>query len=138
MEAKERKEGRSHIELTINILWQIWKSRNLIQFSNDRTRLGLTVGKAVQEWQEYSEIDNEMEEPKKEGREVAYGEGKYLPPPQDFICLNTDAALRQQDGKIGWRVVARCSSGNVIGPGQEMNSDVVILQWRKLGRSGRL
>ena len=44
VEAKERKEGRSHIELIINILWQIWKSRNLIQFSNNRKCPGLAFG----------------------------------------------------------------------------------------------
>ena len=115
VEAKERKEGRNHIELTINTLWQIWKSRNLIQFNNDRKCPGFVVGKAVQEWQEYAEVVNEGDGPKKDGKGEAYGEGKWSPPPQHFICLNTDAALRQKDGKIGWGVVARCSSGKMIG-----------------------
>nr|XP_027102990.1 uncharacterized protein LOC113724267 [Coffea arabica] len=86
VEAKERKEGRNHIELTINTLWQIWKSRNLIQFSNDRKCPGFVVGKAVQEWQEYAEVVNE-------------GMGRK----------------RTKDGKIGWGVVARCSSGKMVG-----------------------
>ncbi|XP_071933659.1 uncharacterized protein [Coffea arabica] len=70
---------------------------------------------SLKEWQEYAEVVNEGDGPKKDGKGEAYGEGKWSPPPQHFICLNTDAALRQKDGKIGWGVVARCSSGKMIG-----------------------
>ena len=101
MEAKARKEGRNHIELTINILWQIWKSRNLIRFNTDRKCPGIVVGKAMQEWREYAEVFNEVEGQEQDGQEEVYRAGKWSPPPQHFICLNTDAALRHKDGKIG-------------------------------------
>ena len=50
-----------------------------------------------------------------DGQEEVYGAGKWSPPPQHFICLNTDAALSHKDGKIGWGVVARCSRGKLLG-----------------------
>ena len=36
MEAKGREDGEQHSALTVNILWQIWKSRNQMQFKKVR------------------------------------------------------------------------------------------------------
>ena len=55
MKVQNRKEGRSHIALTVNILWQIWKSRNQVQFNEVRNCPGRTASKAVNEWSEYQE-----------------------------------------------------------------------------------
>ncbi|XP_071920735.1 uncharacterized protein [Coffea arabica] len=115
VEAKARTEGRTHIELTVHILWQIWKSRNQIQFNNDWKCPGIVVGKAMQEWREYAEVFNEVDGQEYDGQEEVYGAGKWSPPPQHFICLNTDAALSHKDGKIGWGVVARCSRSKLLG-----------------------
>ncbi|XP_027182377.1 uncharacterized protein LOC113780798 [Coffea eugenioides] len=73
MEAQVRKEGREHIELTINVLWQIWKSRNLIQFNREGRCPGLTSNKAVQEWLEFQNVSIVKMEEDEKGRGIERG-----------------------------------------------------------------
>lgn len=62
MEAKARDAGRDHICLTVNILWQIWKSRNRFQFHKEEGCPGKTVMKAVNEWNEYDAAQQTSDE----------------------------------------------------------------------------
>ena len=55
LEATQRANGKEHIELTINILWQIWKARNKIIFDNAKVEEITVVRKAQQEWMEFKE-----------------------------------------------------------------------------------
>ena len=57
----ERPEGKEHIMVTINIMWQIWKSKNQIQFSGERKCPGLTINKAKCEWIEHQKTQLEGE-----------------------------------------------------------------------------
>ena len=43
----------------MNVLWQIWKSRNQMQFNREGRFSGMTVHKAVQEWLECLEVNTE-------------------------------------------------------------------------------
>ena len=115
MEAQARKEGREHIELTINVLWQIWKSRNLIQFNREGRCPGLTSNKAVQEWLEFQNVSIVKMEDDEKGRGIERGPVKWEPPPENVICLNTDAAIKQIGAKASWGVVARCMEGKLRG-----------------------
>ncbi|XP_027177933.1 uncharacterized protein LOC113777087 [Coffea eugenioides] len=45
-------DGREHIELTMNILWQLWKRRNEWKFNAKQRHPWQTVQNAQQEWQE--------------------------------------------------------------------------------------
>ncbi|XP_071939813.1 uncharacterized protein [Coffea arabica] len=115
MEAQVRKEGREHIELTINVLWQIWKSRNLIQFNREGRYPGLTSNEAVQEWLEFQNVSIVKMEDDEKGRGIERGPVKWEPPPENVICLNTDAAIKQIGAKASWGVVARCMEGKLRG-----------------------
>ncbi|XP_027157659.1 uncharacterized protein LOC113759290 [Coffea eugenioides] len=115
MEAKDIVEGRNHITLTVNILWQIWKSRNQVQFDDRSNCPGRTASKAVQEWAEYTDVRKGVANAEERKKEQVAGVSSWLPPPQGCIKLNTDAALVLKDRRIGWGVVARKEDGEVVG-----------------------
>ncbi|XP_027090212.1 uncharacterized protein [Coffea arabica] len=115
MKVQNRKEGRSHIALTVNILWQIWKSRNQVQFNEVRNCPGRTASKAVNELSEYQEVRYGEVKVAEQGKTQVAESSKWVPPPQGFIKLNTDVALEVKDGRIGWGVVARREDGRVVG-----------------------
>nr|XP_027071836.1 uncharacterized protein LOC113696654 [Coffea arabica] len=54
-DAKSRSEGNEHLSLTVNILWQIWKSRNEKEFNGKQHPSIRTVQKAQEEWLEFVE-----------------------------------------------------------------------------------
>nr|XP_027082185.1 uncharacterized protein LOC113704482 [Coffea arabica]XP_027082186.1 uncharacterized protein LOC113704484 [Coffea arabica] len=53
MEVTDRKEGREHIALTVDILWQIWKARNTVEFEDKERHPMKVITKVVMEWEEY-------------------------------------------------------------------------------------
>ncbi|CDP14440.1 unnamed protein product [Coffea canephora] len=55
LHAKTRQEGDDHIALTVNVLWQIWKSRNARIFNSAQQHPLKVSEKAAQEWKEYQE-----------------------------------------------------------------------------------
>ncbi|XP_027182039.1 uncharacterized protein LOC113780435 [Coffea eugenioides] len=94
MEAKQRAAGRAHIALTINILWQIWKSRNKMQFQKEGSCPRFTINKAVGGWIEYNEANSN-------GRIEEQKDGK-----------SDRKESRWQ--KVGWGVVARDKKGELV------------------------
>ncbi|XP_027155669.1 uncharacterized protein LOC113756069 [Coffea eugenioides] len=61
-EAKNRQDGRNHMGLTANILWQIWKDRNKREFENQAGYNPCSViQKAHMEWLEIVELDSKKE-----------------------------------------------------------------------------
>nr|XP_027096274.1 uncharacterized protein LOC113716180 [Coffea arabica] len=90
--------------------WQWWsglmeakieKSRNQIQFNREERCPGVTTNKVVQEWLEFQEANIAKRD------EEATGKGKedkmvrWEPPSENFLCLNTDAAIKQNEAKVG-------------------------------------
>ena len=61
IQARSRKEGRHHIALTANILWQLWKDRNEREFEGKERESMKIVQKANTEWMEYEEVGKEKE-----------------------------------------------------------------------------
>ena len=49
MEVKARKEGRERITLTVDILWQIWKAINAVEFEDKERHPMKVITKAVKE-----------------------------------------------------------------------------------------
>ncbi|XP_071906100.1 uncharacterized protein [Coffea arabica] len=98
MEAKERVEGRDHIVLTINILWQVWKSRNSIQFNREGRCPGETVNKAMLEWLEYKNIGSEDDFNRKADSDDKLGE----PAVEEALAIRQALNFAKQKG---WRKV---------------------------------
>ena len=55
MEVQTRKEGREHINLTVEILWQIWKVRNEAEFEGKDRHPMQVIRKAMKDWEEYQQ-----------------------------------------------------------------------------------
>lgn len=55
---KERQDSqvKKGIELTVYLLWQIWKCRNSWQFQEQKVEVEEAVQKATNEWREYENI----------------------------------------------------------------------------------
>ncbi|XP_071901099.1 uncharacterized protein [Coffea arabica] len=126
MDVERRPEGKTHIALTVNILWQIWKDGNQIQFNGVSNCPGRTVSKAMHEWVEYNEVrDGEAKtDANREHRVTKLN--SWHPPPLGVSKLNSDAAVEQNFRRIGWGVVARKEDGAVArvwarGAGREGN-----------------
>lgn len=115
MKAKSRTEGLDHMALTINILWQIWKSRNQMQFQGERKCPGKTNEKAVKEWLEYSEICSKDKGTEMSAKDQVKGRNEGTRPPKGFTCVNTDAALDIQKGRASWGAVDRNENGDLVG-----------------------
>lgn len=56
MEARTRPEGFKHLSLTVNILWQIWKSRNNTEFKGKLQMPWKVIHTAQEEWMEFEEL----------------------------------------------------------------------------------
>ncbi|XP_071924683.1 uncharacterized protein [Coffea arabica] len=53
MEVQTLKDGREHITLTVEILWQIWKARNEVEFKGKNRHPMEVIRKAIKDWEEY-------------------------------------------------------------------------------------
>ena len=58
---KKREQGKEHIALTVNILWQIWKARNRKAFDEKDADPRKSVQKAMVEWNEYREAQKSLD-----------------------------------------------------------------------------
>ena len=93
MDAKERIQGRDYIVLAINILWQVWKSRNSIQFNREERCPEGIVKKAMMEWVEYQAVGSVDDLNRKSGDDKASNGGRWSPPPKGYVIITTDASL---------------------------------------------
>ena len=96
MDAQKRAKGREHIALTINILWQVWKARNGVQFNRKKRCPGQIVNKAMQEWLEYKNASIEVGISQETGEGTAMVGSRWTPPPKGFVIMNTDVSLNMQ------------------------------------------
>ena len=53
MQSAKETQGVDRIRLTVNLLWQIWKSRNKLTFQSELVDAKAIIDKAQQEWIEY-------------------------------------------------------------------------------------
>nr|XP_027083655.1 uncharacterized protein LOC113705952 [Coffea arabica] len=61
MEAQEERGGEDQVNLTINILWQIWKARNERKFEYKEKEPHKVIQKAVKGWMEFDEANRGKE-----------------------------------------------------------------------------
>lgn len=114
MQVTKREEGREHIILTANLLWQIWKARNESQFNKEERDPFLPVHKAVGEWREYQEATRNLEESEGERAMEETVGAKWMPPAKGSIKINTDAAFNKIKKQAGWGLAARNDEGRLI------------------------
>lgn len=56
-EVQNRREGNSRLQLTAQILWQTWKTRNEKCFNNKHVLELDIIQRAIYEWQEYLQVE---------------------------------------------------------------------------------
>ncbi|XP_027166351.1 uncharacterized protein LOC113766348 [Coffea eugenioides] len=105
--AKTREQGHDHIALTVNILWQIWKARNRTAFDVYETDPRETMQKAVGEWNEYIEAQQDITGEFIQQTTISSRIKTWRPPSRGTIKLNTNAAFSQNLERTGIGVVAR-------------------------------
>lgn len=118
-------DGQQHLELTANVLWQIWKDRNDKEFKGkDNDRLH-TINKAMNEWMEFTEAickgKNRSIEETSEGmrgdegngdgtEEVILEIGVKGQESSNILGIGVVATTTDNQRKEGWALVERSSS----------------------------
>ncbi|XP_071928203.1 uncharacterized protein [Coffea arabica] len=121
-EAVNKENGRERIVLTVNLLWQIWKSRNKRQFTDKGRDLMVAANKAVMEWREYQEAQEAEMEIGGYSKSVEEASNGWKRPKKSWVRINSDAALYQKMDKVGWGMVARDWQWKVLGAWAVPNS----------------
>ncbi|XP_071926256.1 uncharacterized protein [Coffea arabica] len=114
-EVRGMESGQERIELTVNVLWQIWKSRNRRQFEDKGMDPMTVVSKATREWREFQEaqgVDGDNSSHMNCGME---GMGGWKEPEGGWVKFNSDAAVQQKTERAGWGMIARDCLGNALG-----------------------
>ncbi|XP_027157869.1 uncharacterized protein LOC113759492 [Coffea eugenioides] len=114
-QARERADGKAHIEMTTNLLWHIWKARNNWNF-NLINQEGYRISQyAMADWFEFKEANllNTCDKP--ENTSVLNSHDKTAELQQQHsTIIYTDAAVDQQRDKFGIGITARDNKGNLI------------------------
>ncbi|XP_027150180.1 uncharacterized protein LOC113750404 [Coffea eugenioides] len=113
LEVSYRTEGREHIELTTNILWQIWKRRNEWKFNAKRKHPWKTVNKGQQEWQEqasaWSKETMIPEDAERDGEEVEPVDVR-----SDEMHIRISTSVQKQTNSVGTGILATNFSHQVV------------------------
>ena len=89
----KKEKGKECIELMVILLWQIWKSRNEMQFNDRRRDPMKAVNKAVMEWREYQEAQEAEMEVGGCSKSKTERMNGWRRPKEDWIKTNSDVAL---------------------------------------------
>ncbi|XP_027075749.2 uncharacterized protein [Coffea arabica] len=109
-----KEDGMKHINLTVNILWQIWKARGNVVFEQQRGEARDIVLRAQQEWLEYEEVLQQEGATKQKGMAANQKEQVKVPSVEGIIRFSTDAALNARMIRTGKGIVARHRTGKII------------------------
>ncbi|CDP09717.1 unnamed protein product [Coffea canephora] len=105
LEATNRIEGREHVELTVNILWQIWKRRNEWKFNAKRRHPWESIKKALQEWQEQASAWREEKstpvEAERDRETAETDEGG-----RDEMQIRLSTHVQEQTNRVGTGIIA--------------------------------
>ncbi|XP_071914135.1 uncharacterized protein [Coffea arabica] len=61
LDAQKSRREVDQVNVTINILWQIWKARNEREFNQKEREPHKIIEKALKEWREFEEVNKGME-----------------------------------------------------------------------------
>ncbi|XP_071920705.1 uncharacterized protein [Coffea arabica] len=113
--ARSRVNGISHIEATINFLWQLWKARNACNFNKESTKGNLISSRALEEWLEYKQMwDLENGESKKDEPEVPTRTITKEFQDQHAILMFTDAAMDNKRSRGGLGIATKDHNGRLV------------------------
>ncbi|XP_027155554.1 uncharacterized protein LOC113755889 [Coffea eugenioides] len=115
MHTRTRREGDDHIALTVNVLWQIWKSRNARIFNSAQQHPLKVSEKAAKEWKEYQEAIQQR--PRKSTTETIRQEENNQRQQTNSEVVTLKLATQHQNGNksfgIGITAVNGASQGIV-------------------------
>lgn len=97
--AIQRINGKEHIELTVNIMWNIWRARNEIQFYSNLKNGFQRINKALVELREYKEANEHTKSYYKHNQQAAAHawNGNHQDNAMMFICTMVRRIGRVRD-----------------------------------------
>ncbi|XP_027171847.1 putative late blight resistance protein homolog R1B-17 [Coffea eugenioides] len=114
-QARSRKEGKQHLALTANILWQLWKDRNQLEFEGKEKDGLKVVQKASIEWMEFEEAGTGKEDRSTSETVAAHAtqreEGMEV---RDLVELHIATQKATEGHKMGIGVVAKLNGTRII------------------------
>ncbi|XP_027086499.1 uncharacterized protein [Coffea arabica] len=114
MQSAREVQGLDRIQLTVNILWQVWKARNKMTFQTERVDAKLIVDKAQREWLEYEAENETTGQSDTTSGENGQSQQKWEPPKEGVIRINIDAALSAKMVRTGFGIIARNWRGEIV------------------------
>ncbi|XP_027183906.1 uncharacterized protein LOC113782197 [Coffea eugenioides] len=111
--AKSRQDGEEHLALTVNILWQVWKSRNEWEFNNKQRHALATIQKAQEEWMEFSEAYKQQEKASTAETD-AYQMQRIESENAEVIKVKVAALSKLNSNKVGIGVTAMTEGDAIV------------------------
>ncbi|KAL3511189.1 hypothetical protein ACH5RR_030590 [Cinchona calisaya] len=126
--ASKGHEENQRIQLTINLLWHIWKARNKWIFNAERVDFMDVIHQAQQDWNEVQDVLIEAQQRNTGRTKMNSSQEKWSPPDLGSIKLNK-AAIVQKNKKMGsLDIVARDYQGKVVAAWGILNTNVTSLK----------
>lgn len=100
--AVKDEQGKKAVELSVYLLWHIWKARNAWQFQGQKMHIVEVVKHAMQDWQEYGEINDAARKSDRQ-RKCRSGETKAgnNDPTETIIKVATESSGVGEDSRMG-------------------------------------
>ncbi|XP_027184267.1 uncharacterized protein LOC113782585 [Coffea eugenioides] len=106
MEVQVRKEGREHINLTVEILWQIWKARNEAEFEGKDRHPMQVIRKAMKEWEEYQQSQQKQHQMSILETETAQDEEVWMGDEECLLNISVEVGQHVEGQNMGIGVTA--------------------------------
>ncbi|XP_071917223.1 uncharacterized protein [Coffea arabica] len=114
LQAAKETQGVGRIQLTANILWQIWKARNKFTFQCEIADANVIVDKAQQEWIEYEAAKESDTGTNSAPEKATPVQQRWEPTKEGTIRINTDATISTKMVRSGLRIIARNWRGELV------------------------
>ncbi|KAL3503804.1 hypothetical protein ACH5RR_033645 [Cinchona calisaya] len=107
-------DGNNRVELTINLLGQIWKARNRVTFDKADTDGRIVIRQAQQEWVEFKKA-NLIVKGRNNGiivHDIAHK--KWTPPELGILRINTATIVEKHAARGSAGIVIKDSNGELV------------------------
>lgn len=130
LEAKSRREGISHIELTANLLWQVWKDINSRIFNKEINESKLVVDTTIQEWIEFDQANRRNADVNMDKTEETV-HPESIEHEGDKIKINLEVQITRTIKRVGYCCVARNQRDEIQLVWAHLKCMRQIYQWNK-------